>query len=404
MEIRKKARFSSALIAGLFAIGVVVVPMAKADQVTLQVEHYYTGGPQVQAFATAIGDCAATYGAKINITAVPGDQLDAKVLQQSSSKTLPDLLMLDNPDIASFASTGALLPLAPFGITAAGFYPGIIAASTYKGKLYSLQPITNTISLFYNKDLFAAAGITPPTTWSSLKRDAKKLTHGNNYGLAFSAKADFEGTWQFLPFMWTAGASEDNINSPQMASAIQLWVDLFKAKSVSKSALTWSQSDVNDQFIAGKAAMMINGPWQYPALKAVPSLHWGVAPIPTPTAGGVSVSPLGGEGWTLPDTGNTTNEAIAAKVLVCLNSDANQMKIGLVGGVIPTKIKLAKAYVKQAPDMAAFVKQVATARARTGIVGENWPAAATKIYKAFQLALVGGKTAAQAAATAAAGQ
>src|ERR1019366_4890186 len=123
MEIRKKSRLSSALIAGFFAIGVAVVPMAKADTVTLQIEDYYTAGsgPEGDALHAALSACATTYGATANIVSVPGGDLNAKVLQQSSSKTLPDILMLDNPDVASFASTVALLPLSQFGITAAGY-------------------------------------------------------------------------------------------------------------------------------------------------------------------------------------------------------------------------------------------------------------------------------------------
>ena len=46
----------------------------------------------------------------------PATTLIAKVLQQASSKTLPDVLMLDNPDIQQIAATGALAPLGDFGI------------------------------------------------------------------------------------------------------------------------------------------------------------------------------------------------------------------------------------------------------------------------------------------------
>ncbi len=49
--------------------------------------------------------------------------------------------------------------------------------------------------------------------------------------------------------------------------------------SVSKSAVNWKQSDVNDQFIAGKAAMMLNGPWQIPALTKA-KINYGRGPVP----------------------------------------------------------------------------------------------------------------------------
>ena len=66
--------------------------------------------------------------------------------------------------------------------------------------------------------------------------------------------------------MWTNGGDETDLTSPEVAEALQLWKDLVDDGSASKSVVNWKQADVNDQFIAGKAAMMLNGPWQIPAL------------------------------------------------------------------------------------------------------------------------------------------
>ena len=161
---------------------------------------------------------------------MPGDTLIQKVLQQSSSKTLPDVLMLDNPDLQQIAATGALAPLDEFGLSADGYAEGVVDASTYKGKLYGLQPITNTIALFYNKDILDKAGVKPPKTWDELRATAKKLTRGKQYGIAFSAPATYEGTWQFLPFMWSNGGDEKNIATPETAGALQLLVDLVQRR------------------------------------------------------------------------------------------------------------------------------------------------------------------------------
>ena len=152
------------------------------------------------------------------------------------------------------------------GSTPTGYAPGPVSAATYDGQLYGLQPGANTLAIFYNKDVLAKAGVQPPKTWAELKAAAKKLTSGKQYGFAFNATADYEGAWQFLPPMWTNGGDETDLKSPQVAEALQLWKDLVDDGSVSKSVVNWKQSDVNDQFIAGKAAMMLNGPWQIPAL------------------------------------------------------------------------------------------------------------------------------------------
>jgi multiple sugar transport system substrate-binding protein len=356
---------------------------------TLRVLDYYNTDPGKTVWQKALETCASQAGATISREAVPGATLIQKVLQQASSKTLPDLLMLDNPDLQQIAQTGALTPLDTFGINGDGFAKGVIDASTYQGKLYGLQPITNTIGLFYNKDILSKAGVTPPTTWDELKTAAKKLTSGSQYGLAFAAPANYEGTWQFLPFMWSNGGDEKNIATPQTAQALQLWVDLMKAGSVSKSALNWTQADVNDQFKAGKAAMMVNGPWQFPVLDADTKLHYAVVKIPAPAAGQPIVAPLGGETWTVPQTGNKDKQAKAAKVVSCLNSDDNQINLAKQNQTIPTKTALLANFSTSNPNMKGFTDQIPTARARTGELGADWPKAATKIYTAFQSALTG---------------
>ena len=356
---------------------------------TLRVLDYYNNDPGKTIWGKIINDCGQEVGVKINREAVPGANLIQKVLQQASSRTLPDVLMLDNPDLQQIAASGALTPLSELGLNADGYVQGVKDASTYKGKLYGLQPITNTIGLFYNKDMLRKAGVQPPRTWAELKTAAEKLTKGSTYGLALSAIANYEGTWQFLPFMWSNGGDEKDIATPQTAQALQLWVDLMKDGSVSKSALNWTQADVNDQFNAGKAAMMVNGPWQFPVLDANKKLHYGVVPIPAPSAGKTVVAPLGGETWTVPQTGDKDKQSKAAKLVACLNSDKVEMRIAKQTQTIPTKTALLDKYASSNPNMKGFVQQIPTARARTGELGVDWPKAATKIYTAMQTALTG---------------
>src|SRR6185436_5819221 len=195
-------------------------------------------------------------------------------------------------DIQQIAETGALAPLEDYGINADGYAPGPVSAATYDGQLYGLQPGANTLAIFYNKDVLAKAGVQPPKTWAELKTTAKKLTVDKQYGFAFNATADYEGAWQFLPPMCTNGGDEKSLTSPEVAGALQLWKDLVDDGSASKSVVNWAQSDVNDQFIAGKAAMMLNGPWQIPALQKA-NANFGVVSFPINTAGQTSTAPLG---------------------------------------------------------------------------------------------------------------
>ncbi len=97
-----------------------------------------------------------------------------------------------------------------------GFADGILEAATYEGEVYGLAPTVNTLGIYYNKDLLPAAGVQPPTTWEELKAAAAKLTEGDRYGVAFSGIATYEGSWQFLPFMWSNGGDETDLTSPKV--------------------------------------------------------------------------------------------------------------------------------------------------------------------------------------------
>jgi multiple sugar transport system substrate-binding protein len=363
-------------------------PSKPAGKVALTVEDYFVP-PADPVIDKIYASCAVSTNTKITLEHVPGAGLIAKVLQQASSKTLPDVLMLDNPDVQQIAASGALAPITNFGLSGDGVSKGTVTAATYKGKLYGLQPIANSIALFYNKDMLSAAGITPPKTWAQLTADATKLTTPTTYGFAFSGINTYEGTWQFMPFMWSNGGSEKNLNSPQNVQALAFLTNLVNDGSTSKSVVGWAQSDVDNQFIAGKAAMMVNGPWQIPSLQATKGLNWGYVQIPTRTTSQVSQSPLGGEDYTIPSTGDKTKQAAAGKFIACITSAKNETANAAANLEVPANIAAGAAFAKANPSLAGFLAIIKNGRARTALLGAQWPAAATKIYTAEQLGLTG---------------
>ena len=382
--------------------GAAVLPLALAgcggggsassgDPDTLTILDYYNNEPDKTLVQDLLDQCAADVDVTIERESVPGKDLIQKVLQRSSSKTLPDVLMLDNPDVQEIAATGGLAPLSDFDVDTSGFAQGILDAATYDGEVYGLAPVVNTLGLFYNVDLFEQAGLEPPTTWDELKSTAKTLTSGDQYGIAFSAIATYEGSWQFLPFMWTNGGDETDLQSPENAEALQLWVDLVGSGSASESVINWSQGDVKDQFVAGKAAMMVNGPWNIPALNET-DVNWASVQVPVNKPGQTPVAPLGGEVWTVPQTGDTAKQAKAAEFVECMAGDDIELSAAESRFTVPTRTDLIPEYVEKVPSMEAFAEQVVNARSRTGQLGEEWPEQATVIYNAIQLALTGKAT------------
>ncbi|SDN44660.1 carbohydrate ABC transporter substrate-binding protein, CUT1 family [Actinomyces ruminicola] len=372
----------------------------KGGEVTsLKVLDYYADEPDNQIFQKALEAAAEQVGVTIEREAVSGTGLIQKVLQMSSSRTLPDLLMLDNPDLQQIAATGALAPLSTFGITSDGFIDGFVGAGTYDGELYGMGPCANTLGLYYNKDLLNAAGVAVPTTWDELKATAKTLTKDGAYGVAFCAKASYEGSWQFLPFFWSAGADETDIASPEAASALQLLVDLVNEGSASQSVVNWGQGDLGDQFTSGKAAMIVNGPWMTNTFNDS-GINWGVAEIPVPKAGATGVSPLGGELWTVPATGDEARQKKAAELLSVLLGKESILELNTTRFTIPTREEGDADYLAELPDMEPLVTAVNNGRSRTAKLGEAWPKTAEALYNAMQSALTGKAAPLQALQTA----
>ena len=257
---------------------------------SLTILDYYNNEPDKTFVGTALDSCADEVGVTIKRETVPGKDLIQKVLQQSSSKTLPDVLMIDNPDVQQIAATGGLSPLSDYDVDTSGFAQGILDAATYEDEVYGLAPTVNTLGLFYNEDVLAAAGIEPPTTWDELKTAAARADDRRSVrrGLlrADTTKAPGSSCRSCGPTVATKPTSRPP-RSPRPSSSGST---SSSSGAASKGVINWTQADVNDQFMAGKAAMMVNGPWQIPALKDS-DVKWGTVQVPVNKASQTPPSP-----------------------------------------------------------------------------------------------------------------
>jgi multiple sugar transport system substrate-binding protein len=354
---------------------------------------YQSADPQKTQWQTVLDECSASTGISIDRQAVPRDELIQKVLLGAQQKQLPNVLRIDNPDLQQIADTGALAPLTDYGVDLSGLYPNLIEAGTYNGKVYGIAPGINGMALFYNKDMFDKAGVKPPTTWAEVKDVAAKLTGNGVYGIAFSAPATEEGSWQFEPWFWGAGADLTKLDSPEAVKALQFWTDLVNSGYASKSVVQWSQGDVNDQFMAGKAAMQQNGVWNLTALDKS-GVKYGVVPIPKPD-GGAAPGPMGGEVLTIPVSNDPAAMQAAGKVVNCLLSDKEMLEWANLQAYIPSRITLAQQVAKDNPAMQSFVDAAAAERSRTGPpanLGPNYSKVSQPLWNAIQAALSGAKS------------
>ncbi|MFD7996766.1 ABC transporter substrate-binding protein [Streptomyces mexicanus] len=339
--------------------------------------------------AEAMARCGKRLGITVEQQSVPAAQVMTKALRMASSRSLPDIVQFDASEMPTFAEAGGLIDLRTLGLSTRDIPRGIVDFGSYKGTYYGAARSVNTLALFYNKDVLRQAGMPVPTTWDELRASAKKLTRGKRYGLALSAGGAEDGVFQFLPFMWSNGGDERRLDGPRVAQALDFWKSLLKDGSLSKSTVSWTQADVNDQFMAGNAAMMINGPWQVETLNTDKSLHWGIARIPVPRAGAASVGPLGGAVLTVPNTGDAGRERMAGRIVACLSSEQEQLTYALNSWMVPANEKAAAVWRQRVPELQALAGQVAAARSRTAELGAGWSSVSLALQSAFQSALTG---------------
>ncbi len=106
--------------------------------------------------------------------------------------TPPDLFTLSDVNAPDLIAAGVLMPLDEWierdGVDLDDFYPNLLNAFRHDGKIYGLPKDYNTLGLFYNKDMLAEAGVSPPQTWEELRDAARKLTDksAGRYGLCLT--------------------------------------------------------------------------------------------------------------------------------------------------------------------------------------------------------------------------
>jgi multiple sugar transport system substrate-binding protein len=337
-----------------------------------------------------LNECTPSTGITIERQDIPRNDLMTKVMLAAPQHQLPGVLLLDNPNLQQVADTGALAPLTDYGVDTSGLFSNLTDAGSWKGKVYGIAPGINGLALIYNKDMFAKAGLQPPTTWAEIESAAAALTKGDVYGIAFSAPATEEGSWQFEPWLWGAGGDLSKLDSPEATKALQFWADLVQKGYASKSVVQWAQGDVNNQFMAGKAAMQENGNWNLNSLEQS-KINFGIVAIPKPD-GGTAPGPMGGEVLTIPLNSNPAVMQAAGKVVNCLLSDKMMLEWADLQAYIPSRVALAQQAANKDPNLQSFLQAAPAERTRTGPpanLGPNYTNVSQPLWTAIQSALTG---------------
>ena len=310
----------------------------------------------------------------------------------ASADELPDLVILDNPDHAAYAAMGIFADITDkFDVS--NYYEGPVNSCTLDGKLYGVPFGSNDLVLFYNEDMLKEAGCEVPTTWDELLEVAKATTTDSVFGFAHCALQNEEGTFNFLPWVWSTGATSYEINSEGGIKALNFEKELVDSGAMTKEAINWTQGDTMHQFIAGNLAMMINGTWQIPTMREeVPDLNWNVAPIPQDKE---QASGLGGENYAVIAGGN---EDAAVKFLEFATTPETCLYMMNAMGYISADSTIAENQFEGDEVYQVFVDEMQYAHARGPL--PEWPSISDAISLAFNKVITGESAPEDAAAEA----
>ena len=235
---------------------------------------------------------------RLEIVHVPhGNVYMQKLLPALQANAAPDALFLHWSMVSQVAAKGALEPLDQLierdQYDLDDLFPGSTSPYTIDQQLYAFPFRGSTMVLFYNKDMFDAAGIEYPNdewTWDDYLRAAQKLTIvKDGFNVQVGCEPEETSSW-----IYSAGgdyASDDlselYFSDPRTLQALQFFVDLRnKYKVTLRDVNPGSDRPMKiDEFENGLLAMKISGPWELERYQFIKQFRWGVALFPKGPAG-----------------------------------------------------------------------------------------------------------------------
>jgi multiple sugar transport system substrate-binding protein len=317
----------------------------------------------------------------ITVKAV-GNITDDKINQalRAGGPKAPDVVSSFTTDnVGQFCTSHAFVDLNPFleksGIDPEATFPRAqLDYTQFEGNQCSLPLLSDAYGLYYNKAMFAKAGITaPPKTLSEFDADAVKLTKskGDSYSqLGFMPNYHgYESTIthfaaQFNPTYFSASGKSTVDTDPGLKRAYEWQKQLVDAlggyRKLEKYRATFGDEfGAKNPFMTGQVAMAIDGEWRGGMIDdANSNIDYGTAPFPVPD----DLANEYGKGytsWTIVGIANTSTKQNAAWEFVkflTVDTDAVVSFANAIHNVPSTKAALASPKVDKNPSFQTFLQ------------------------------------------------
>jgi len=290
---------------------------------------------------------AANPGIKVNVEVSDWDAYWDKLKTQLAANTPPDVFAMDAPLFLDYQTRGVLANLQPFidknPDMLKDVYPQTLEAYKTADGYYGMPRDFQTIVLFYNKEMFDAAGVAYPTadwTWDDLRAAAKKLTLDSDgdgtpdqYGFVFD-QWDMEPGWSQA--LWSHGGdviSADHtktlVGEPASRKGWQTLYDMVFEDKSSPDANTIGQYGL-DLFQAKIAAMTPLGHWVVPGYNEA-GFAYDAAPMPAGDAG--PATSVNSAGFVVANA--SKNQEAAFEFIKYVMSEKGQTRLTELGFAIP---------------------------------------------------------------------
>lgn len=363
------------------------IPQASRTNAGTTLRMAYFGGPTTEAqLQPILKYYQKHYHASVSLEPFPSTR-DKEAIEIAAG-TGPDVMMNGDGDVRWYAFKNQITNLMPYikkdKYSLSQYVKGTLTIG-YKGKgLYALPKDYSTIGIYYNKDMFRAAGVPFPSknwTWSTFRKDAIKLTKNGVYG------ASLPGDWVRAvdPVVRSFGGALDNangtkvqgyMNSPKTVKAITFWVNLFLKDKVAPTPTEASSLGVGDLFASQKAAMSLTGVW--PSLGDTGyvntlKFNWGVAPFPRGSSSAKKVNTICYAGFTM--TSTSKHKQLGWDLIKTMSGPVGDNVWGTAGGLPALKSVAKKHNVYKNKVFGVFLRQAKFSNLPSDINGPAAPQA-----------------------------
>ena len=253
----------------------------------------YGSGPS-NASATYWNDIATAFHAAhpditIKVTAIPWTQFDQQVQTMVQNKQYPDVTEGDY--FSNYAEDGLLYKASDVLSNPDNLLPAFKEQGSYQGEQYGLPFTTSSRTLFYNKSLFAKAGITAaPNTWADVQADAAKIKAKGAVGFGMPLGAEEAQAESLLWMLGDGGGYQTDgkytIDSKANVEAFTFMKGMVAAGDTEPNPGTVNRTDLWQKFAQGQVGMINGSPALIPIIQTAGVLKaddWTSVPIPGKT-------------------------------------------------------------------------------------------------------------------------